>query len=412
MKAAPLIPALTGARLVACLLVVVDHGLLVVPFAGPEFAWQYQAGVNIGFFGMSLFFVLSGFVIYLNYAPQFQTRPFAEATLDFAVARFARLYPLYAFFMLLVLASVKSVRIPAMFPDLLWWIPLMQSWVLGSGKIPVLLAVEEAALTWSISTEVFFYAVFPVLCLFVFKALRWRTHVRLEMPLLSVCALLVVYGAYLAMPALEAWGQPISNREVLLWLAYWSPYCQLFAFLGGVTAARLYLELQSRPVGRREARIAAWGAVGAVAFLPIGLFVAPIGRWGTDFFGAFVHFNLWNLPASVFLVFYLARYDSALGRLLSGRLAVGGGEASYSIYLFHLWVVVRVTGSESVFSTSTALEWLARFAIYVLFTFAVACGTYRLIEMPSRRWIRQAYARLRSRKSNPAPVTASGLAND
>jgi peptidoglycan/LPS O-acetylase OafA/YrhL len=133
---------------------------------------------------------------------------------------------------------------------------------------------------------------------------------------------------------------------------------------------------------------------------------------GTSFIDYFIKFNLWNLPATTFLVFYLARYNSAFGRLLSTRAALVGGEASYSIYLLHLWVVVRLTGPERAFSAWTALEWLTRFSIYVLFSCAIAYGTYHLIEVPSRRWIRQAYARFQARRTAPTPATAAGLAND
>jgi peptidoglycan/LPS O-acetylase OafA/YrhL len=100
----------------AAALVVADHGMLIVPFA--HVPWQSNVGQHVGFFAMSLFFVLSGFVIYLNYAPEFRSRPMAEATFNFAVARFARLYPLYAVFMAFTLASVAWARVPPMFPDL------------------------------------------------------------------------------------------------------------------------------------------------------------------------------------------------------------------------------------------------------------------------------------------------------
>jgi peptidoglycan/LPS O-acetylase OafA/YrhL len=44
---------------------------------------------------MSLFFVLSGFVIQYNYADIFLKERLPSATFKFIVARFARLYPLY-----------------------------------------------------------------------------------------------------------------------------------------------------------------------------------------------------------------------------------------------------------------------------------------------------------------------------
>jgi peptidoglycan/LPS O-acetylase OafA/YrhL len=139
--------------------------------------------------------------------------------------------------MALVLASIVPARIPPMFPDLYWWIPMMQSWVLGSGKAPVLLAVEEAALTWSLSTEVFFYAVFPFLCLLVFRRMKWRTYVRLEVPLLAVVSVVVVLLLYVLWPVVLKLQPQMSWLHVTWWWGYQSPYAQIFAFLSGVAIA-------------------------------------------------------------------------------------------------------------------------------------------------------------------------------
>jgi len=398
------IPALTGVRFMAAALVVADHGMLVVPFA--HVPWQSTVGQHVGFFAMSLFFVLSGFVIYLNYAPEFRSRPLAEATFNFAVARFARLYPLYAVFMAFTLASVAWVRVPPMFPDLYWWLPGMQSWFLGNGQRPIILTVEEAGLTWSISTEIFFYALFPMICLLVLRPLQWRTYPTIELPLLAVVALVALYGFYLAFPDVLASAPQMPRLSVMLWYAYHAPYCHIFAFLAGLVTARLFLQVRDRPVARHEATVAHGIATLCIAFIPFSVWQG----WG-DFnsFINFIHANFWNVPAAVGLVFYVARYESTLSRLLSSRLALIGGEASYSIYLMHLWLMQRLAGPEREVSAATILEWLARFSIYVLLTMAIAYGTYCVIEVPARRWIRQT---VRWRSSAPASSNVVVVGNE
>jgi hypothetical protein len=79
----PDLPVLTGLRLVAALSVVMAHGSVIVLFTDAR--WIPIIGFGLAYFGMSLFFVLSGFVIYLNYAPQFAKLPIGEAALRFAV---------------------------------------------------------------------------------------------------------------------------------------------------------------------------------------------------------------------------------------------------------------------------------------------------------------------------------------
>jgi peptidoglycan/LPS O-acetylase OafA/YrhL len=228
----PDLPVLTGLRLVAALSVVMAHGSVIVLFTDAR--WIPIIGFGLAYFGMSLFFVLSGFVIYLNYAPQFAKLPIGEAALRFAVARFARLYPLYAFFMLISLATISWSRVPAMLPDLYWFVPMLQSWFLGNGQYPIMFTFKEVALTWSISTELFFYMAFPLLLLFLPR----RIHRLLELPLLLVGAAAVLIGLYFVVPH-------FPTPQAQQWLPYYCPYCRIFEFAAGMLTARLYLSLSA-----------------------------------------------------------------------------------------------------------------------------------------------------------------------
>jgi peptidoglycan/LPS O-acetylase OafA/YrhL len=125
------IPALTGQRFVAAGTVFVAHALpKVVPFpqnqAEPAL---YTLIVSLSGQGMTLFFVLSGFVIHYNYAGQVQGQG-ARGLFNFFVARFARLYPLYLFcvtFELLLKYSYSQV--PASLADVLpYYLTLTFSW--------------------------------------------------------------------------------------------------------------------------------------------------------------------------------------------------------------------------------------------------------------------------------------------
>jgi peptidoglycan/LPS O-acetylase OafA/YrhL len=85
---------LTGLRGVTACAVLVAHAL--------DVSFNYGHGdifaplpARMATFGMSLFFVLSGFVIQYSYAAMFAKRRVREALWQFFVARFARIYPLY-----------------------------------------------------------------------------------------------------------------------------------------------------------------------------------------------------------------------------------------------------------------------------------------------------------------------------
>jgi hypothetical protein len=83
---------------------------------------------------MPLFFVLSGFVIHYNYHQSIVTAP-ACGTFNFIVARFARLYPLYIFVLLLDLFRYnffENAYIPSVSQQLFLALPsylmLIQTW--------------------------------------------------------------------------------------------------------------------------------------------------------------------------------------------------------------------------------------------------------------------------------------------
>src|SRR5580698_10515452 len=94
------VPGLTGLRFLAAFSVLIAHAFAVLmqghdARAGVVY-WLTQASG----FGMTLFFVLSGFVIHYNYA-DLVTGAGVKGIGSYLWARFARLYPLFMLMMLI-----------------------------------------------------------------------------------------------------------------------------------------------------------------------------------------------------------------------------------------------------------------------------------------------------------------------
>src|SRR6202045_5072920 len=174
----PHIASLDGLRFIAAGSVLFSHGyfyiLLLQQNSGiTAYNAPFVALANIG---MTLFFVLSGFVIHYNYGLSVSLPGGVRA---FFVARFARLYPL--FFLVFVISTVEAFRSADGKVDNLGPIPLYLTftqswwfWVFGDR------AAREAyrnatGLMWSLSTEAFFYAAYPLLA----PALRRLVGARL-----------------------------------------------------------------------------------------------------------------------------------------------------------------------------------------------------------------------------------------
>jgi peptidoglycan/LPS O-acetylase OafA/YrhL len=120
--------------------------------------------------GMTLFFVLSGFVIHYNYNATI-VRPGGMRAIF--VARFARLYPLYIVVFLFDFSyaglTARSACGQIGAPDEHWlglafYLTLTQSWfyaVICRASLPYQYG-PVAAVSWSISVEAFFYLAYVV----------------------------------------------------------------------------------------------------------------------------------------------------------------------------------------------------------------------------------------------------------
>ena len=158
------IPTLTGLRFVAAFCVVLAHAIpKMVVLSKVHMPLQLLSTLSAE--GMSLFFVLSGFVIYYNYSHTIRSR---AGLFNFFVARFARLYPLYFAAMCYdLIISVSYAKIPALWIALPYYAALTQSWIympIGNNALIYQFGIISQ-IAWSISTEWFFYLLFPLACL-------------------------------------------------------------------------------------------------------------------------------------------------------------------------------------------------------------------------------------------------------
>ena len=150
------IPSLTGLRFIAAFSIALGHSLPHTEVWGIDFH-------GITAIGMPIFFTLSGFIIHYVYADQFAKRQ-SGAIPNFAVSRFSRIYPLYWFLLVVAmlttpmgsrLLSVDSLPMFAVYIlGVTTWAPFMMD---GS-----LLGHWYYGVSWSISTEMFFYVCYAL----------------------------------------------------------------------------------------------------------------------------------------------------------------------------------------------------------------------------------------------------------
>jgi peptidoglycan/LPS O-acetylase OafA/YrhL len=203
------IPALTGVRFVAAFSVLTGHAVGIMRFSGAPPFWHVCLSQLSGL-GMPLFFVLSGFVIHYNYSQPIHARPL-RGTYNFFVARFARLYPMYFVVLCFDLFShgyFDNWHGWTMPHDLkvalASYLSLVQSWhyqVLGENTLSFVFP-PAVQVTWSISTEWFFYFCYPLLCVALAR-LRGVPVIAAAIDFVIAIGYASIHVAYVTSPDVE-----------------------------------------------------------------------------------------------------------------------------------------------------------------------------------------------------------------
>lgn len=392
------LPYLTGARAIAAYLVLLSHSAdTAFVYGGASIAHPYVE--CLAYLGMSLFFVLSGFVITYTYQDLFSTNPWHRASWSFFVARFARLYPLYFFF---VMGEVhnRSALLSGSFLEQVSFLTLTQSW----WNMQMLTFPPG----WSISTECFFYSCFAL------WMLSGRTTSRGSPSVHAVITCAGIFGLLTLAFLNEAWltqlMQPVAGRSsspnVWGWFQYFSPYVRIGEFIAGACAAKVFMAKRYEPVTSEQRRLA--HALSLLCCLVVGLLTIgnAAGWWSGAPFVAFLAKNFGYAPFLAYLLYACGRHPGRLAAWCSTRWMQSAGEISYSVYILQFWVfrLYQSLASPSIADEPTVALLVAsasRVIVYVLATTAIAWVSYRVIEVPCRRWLRR---RLDPRPASPVPT--------
>ena len=306
--ATPNLPALTGVRAFAAWWVVLFHAKAHL---APSVSALTLRVLGAGNWGVDLFFVLSGFVIELNYGERIGADRASVGR--FLQRRFARIYPLH-FAMLCVgvayaLAILKrSGHLTAAYDFA--YLPahflLVQAWGFDPG-------LDWNVPAWSISTEFLAYLLFPISVLFA----RPRTWSSLWQVAAIASLIGLLWLAHVALGVAELGGTTAPLGVVRC----------ITEFAAGVVLCALFL-------GQRE-----WlpsGAAGAsvavavlIAMLAIVLRLDP---------------RICVPLVCVCVVFGLALSGTRVGPL-GWRPIVYLGEISYSTYMFHYLLLTFFKGA-------------------------------------------------------------------
>jgi peptidoglycan/LPS O-acetylase OafA/YrhL len=370
---------LTSFRFLAALAV----GLYHLWYLKDDPAWS---GVAHRYFaegsaGVTFFFILSGFVLAYTYHHRMRA-PNRAALWDYAVARFARIWPVHLltlFLILLLPSKLAEARAdwavggPAFLANLF----LIQGYIPNPG---VFFSYNQVS--WSLSAEVFFYLTLPLIIV-VF----WRTRlIQRPIDLLSLAA-----GMW-CLQLLAVSRLPNIYTPTQLWAVYLFPPVRWFDFFIGVLMGLAFTRLGNSPAPTNRWRI------GLATFLELAsLGVLAIAVHKAMLVDYKIRLNGYYTPWMALVIWTFAFQRGYMSALLSGRAMVFLGEISFGFYMLHptvFWLLYMHR------ETLGLAAWRpgSQAGLALLATTALSAICYRFYEMPVRRrllgWLKSRPAKL------------------
>ena len=375
--------SLTGLRFLAALAVFIAH----MPGSWPE----YDFGkAPIGAAGVSFFFVLSGFILAYVYLPRLEISgpnqfPFKE----FYLRRVARIWPLHLTTLLIALILVMGWRLFQKQDYVLLksfanvfllqaWIPIHKWGYFLNGP------------AWSLSVEVFFYAVFP------WFLIGWPKRFVLKY-------LSVLFFTFLLVLLVGVYGPSWQSRGIQFdALIRNLPPMRCFEFASGIACGIFFLS-QSQRSERSRAFDTMFELFSISVIILFFYFSNRLGLYRHEQpAGISAGFNYWYrfsgaAPVFVILIFTFARSQGWGARFLSSRLLVYLGEISYSFYMVHMSVLLVVARYDRVEGS-----WVTPLQVACCLGLSIAASSllYHLVEVPFRKAI---VARFDNSKSTTVP---------
>jgi peptidoglycan/LPS O-acetylase OafA/YrhL len=378
------IPALTGLRGLACILVVFAHFYSPMRVTPEIPSWMAVVFSTPGI-GMAIFFTLSGYVIALSYSHwDWGDRPVFNLVRLFFY-RFARLYPAFLLFAVLVMFRTPLLtRIEDGTADS--WVSHM---LLTYTWVPATYDGQETpadyfTVAWSLSVECGLYLAFGLAAILIVAAPPWRNKAVHLSLVYAVAAVLLLWGAWTFRANLKP--DALTDEEWWRWLMFFSPFGISIQFVIGVAAYRL----GRRPWPGTWLRIASIvGGLGLIAIYFLGIY----GSINFAGIGNTMITTLVALATALIMIGSLA--GGPVNRILSTRAAVYVGTISYSLYLFHMFVPILTSYERfTAFGAVAAIHHAISFAFAILVAIILATGVYHLVEVPGRRVIRAAADRM------------------
>ena len=311
------------------------------------FYFLFSAAYNSGYLAVQIFWCISGLIMTHSYINKKDNN-----ALDYTVNRFARLYPLHVFTLLVVatLQQISSQKLNTFqiytnndLHHFLLNLFFAQSWGFERG-------FSFNAPTWSVSIEIVIYVVFFFMIAFLKRFKIW-----------AAITVLVLYKLS-------------ANIELIL------PFrnCLVYFFFG------VMIYFVSDYMSQSALRI----STSLILSFEISAYFAA-RYFDLISFNAGGNGYIWS---TAFLVFVIAQIDhSKFARVFVKTRIIG--DLSYSVFLWHIPIQILIKLVQAKYSIANSIVYNELFFIfYIALIYFVGYLSYRFFEQPAQQVIRKRFA--------------------
>jgi len=395
------IPALTGVRAMAAYLVFISHYCYVFDDVFPQIVQRFFGEFHIG---VSVFFVLSGFLITFRYYKNFHLT--TDWFKQYLKNRVARIYPMY---FLLTLAAFgyffitrdPDANVTGGFPHPIALIIMNVTFVRGFFFQFWNTGIAQG---WSLTVEECFYFSAPIIFLIAKRYNKFYLQ-----PLVLTCFAIVMVFIF----SHVNWYGFFGNFPFVMLFTFFG---RCFEFFVGVQLARIVLNK-----GFHRTNRIAYTYVGFILMFLCVLVMAfqPVPKgWAAGVESpAGIITNNYFLCIAVAIFFYGILTEATLfKRFLAHPFIELLGKSSYIFYLIHLgWMYHVLNGrinwlNDYVYSwyDKWHVDWISPFqfdTLNLVFNFIllniVAVTLFKLIEEPLNHYIRKSDFLIKNKPRNP-----------
>ncbi|MDX1769892.1 MAG: acyltransferase [Planococcaceae bacterium] len=292
-------------------------------FIAAFMVFLFHAGIwkeyQLGYLGVTFFFVLSGFILAYNYKEKFNTLE-KPKLIYFYIARIAKIYPIH--FLTFFFAIPYYFLVPLNHPPLMYVFQGVTNILLIQSFIPVG-NVSFNGVSWSLSNELFFYVMFPFLLVLTIKFVK-KVRTRILLVVVLWVTFIVIFSL---IPQAADEGHSLSR-----WIAYFFPVTRLFDFFVGVIFGLVFSGIKNKVKNTSKFKFSFF-EISSIVLSVVVIFYSPM-------FPQNLRYSLLILPFWTILIFVFAFQKGILSRIISNKVLIYLGEVSFSFYMIHNLVII------------------------------------------------------------------------